>query len=111
MAQKKADELIESTIETLEAGSDSVTPKDGASLIKDWLTTLKKDEAFSDVADNLEQLQEQLKEKEPDVKAVQSLLKKLSDQTAKAAKDADDDQQDSLKDLADTLKEFGKDLK
>ena len=112
MATKKAETLITSTIEALEGGADSVKPKDGASLIKDWITTLKKDDDTSEVADQLQELHDQLGEKEPDGKKIQSVLKKLADGTAKAAKSAEDDNlKDSLKDLADSLKEFSKDLK
>ena len=51
-------------------------------------------------------------EKTPDAKKIAQLVKKLGDETAKAAKKADDDDiQDSLKDLAESLKEFAKELK
>lgn len=112
MATQKAEKLISSTIEALEGGAGSVKPKDGASLIKDWIATLKKDEETSDFADQLQELHDELGEKEPDGKKIHASLKKLADGTAKAAKDADDDDlKNSLKDLADSLKEFGKDLK
>lgn len=112
MATKKAETLITSTIEALDGGAENVKPKDGASLIKDWITTLRKDDNTTDFADQLQELHDQLGEKEPDGKKIQSALKKLADGTAKAAKDADDDDlKNSLKDLADSLKEFSKDLK
>ncbi len=111
MAQAKADKLIESTIEALGGDAESVKPKDGASLVKDWIAALKKEESLSDIADQLQELHDELTGKELDAKKVSSLLKKLGDQTAKAAKDADEDHQDSLKDLADSLKEFSKALK
>ena len=111
MATKKAESLITSTIEALEGGADSVKPKDGASLIKDWITALKKDEETSDVADQLQDLHDQLGEKEPDGKKIHTILKHLADGTAKAAKSADGDLKESLTNLADTLKEFGKDIK
>lgn len=110
MAQAKADKLIDSTIEALDGGASSVKPKDGASLIKDWITALKKEESLSTVANELQDLHDELTGKEPDGKKISTLLKKLGDQTAKAAKDADDDQQDSLKSLAESLKEFSKEL-
>ena len=111
MAQTKADKLIDSTIEALDGGESSVTPEDGASLIKDWITALEKEESLSTVADELQELHDQLTGKEPDGKKIGMLLKKLGDQTAKAAKDVDGDQQESLKSLAESLKEFSKELK
>ena len=66
---------------------------------------------MSDVADQLQDLHDELTGKEPDGKKISTLLKKLGDQTAKAAKDVEGDQQDSLKNLADSLKEFSKELK
>ena len=112
MATKKAESLITSTIETLDNGVDSVKPKDGATLIKDWIAVVKKDETASGIADELQELHDQLGEKAPDAKKIAQLVKKLGDETAKAAKKADDDDlQDSLKDLADSLKEFAKELK
>lgn len=111
MAQAKADKLIDSTIEALDGGADSVKPKDGASLIKDWISALKNEESLSTVADELQDLHDELTGKEPDPKKISTLLKKLGDQTAKAAKDVDGDQQDSLKNLAESLKEFSKELK
>lgn len=110
MATKKAEALITSTIEALDGGAENVKPKDGTSLIKDWITTLKQDDKTSDFADQLQELLDQLGEKDPDGKKIHAVLKKLADGTAKAAKDADGELKDSLKDLADSLKEFSKDL-
>lgn len=110
MATKKAEALITSTIEALDGGAQNVKPKDGVSLIEDWITALKKEDKTSDVADQLQALHDQLAEKTPDGKKIHTVLKKLADGTAKAAKDANGDLKDSLKDLADSLKEFTKDL-
>ena len=111
MAQAKADKLIDSTIEALDGGAGLVKPNDGASLIKDWITALKKEESLSGVADELQELHDELTGRDPDGKRISTLLKKLGDQTAKAAKDVEGDQQDSLKNLAESLKEFSKELK
>ena len=112
MATKKAESLITSTIEALDNGVDTVKPKDGATLIKDWIAVVKKDEDAGSIADDLQELHDQLGEKSPDVKKIAQLVKKLGDETAKAAKKADDDDiQDSLKDLAESLKDFAKELK
>ena len=111
MATKKAESLITSTIEALDNGAESAKPKDGASLIKDWIAVVKKDESASGIADELQELHDQLGEKEPDAKKIAQLVKKLGDETAKAAKKADEEYQDSLKDLAESLKEFAKELK
>jgi hypothetical protein len=112
MATKTAAEFIKETLAALDGGIDSAKPKDGAQLIKGWITQVKKEESLSDVADNLQELHDCLGEKELDAKKISALLKKLGDETAKAAKTADsDDDQNSLKDLADALKEFSKELK
>ncbi len=111
MATRKAETLITSTIETLDNGIDQTKPKDGASLIKDWITVVKKDESASSIADQLQELHDQLGVKEPDKKKIAQLVKKLGDETTKAAKNADDHYQDSLKDLGESLKEFAKELK
>ncbi len=111
MATKKAETLITSTIEALDNGATSVKPKDGATLIKDWIAVVKQDETANAIADDLQELHDQLGEKAPDSKKIAQLVKKLGDETAKAAKKADDTYQDSLKDLAESLKEFAKELK
>ena len=112
MATKKAETLITTTIETLDNGAEGVKPKDGASLIKDWIALVKKDENASGIADELQELHDELGEKEPDTKKLAQLIKKLGDETTKAAKKADDDElQSSLKDLSDSLKDFAKELK
>ncbi|MFD2571073.1 hypothetical protein ACFSUS_10540 [Spirosoma soli] len=107
----KADQLIESTIDTLDSGSDSVEPKDGASLISDWIKALRKEELLHSLADQLQTLYDELNTREPDGKMISALLEKLSVQTAKAARRVNRDYQDSLEDLADSLKEFSKELR
>jgi len=111
MATKKANTLITSTIETLDNGIDSVQPKDGASLIQEWIALVKKEETASGVADELQELHDQLGEPEPDKKKIAQLVKKLGDETAKVARKADQAYQDSLKDLGESLKDFAKELK
>ena len=111
MATKKADSQITSTIEALSKGADSVKPKDGATLIKDWITLVNKDDDAKVVADDLQELHDQLGEKQPDGKKIAQLVKKLGDETAKVAKKADEAHQDSLKELADSLHSFAKELK
>lgn len=112
MATKKAEELVSETLEILDAGIDDAQPKDGAQIIKSWIMQVKKEESLSDIADNLQELHDQLGEKEIDAKKVSALLKKLGTETAKAAKTVEDNEQkDSLKDLAESLTEFSKELK
>ncbi|MBO0950268.1 hypothetical protein [Fibrella forsythiae] len=111
MAPKKANTLITSTIETLDNGLDSVNPTDGASLIEEWIALVKKEETASGVADELQELHNQLGGQSPDKKKIAQLVKKLGDETTKAAKKADQAYQDSLKDLGESLKDFAKELK
>ncbi|MEZ0540715.1 hypothetical protein [Fibrella arboris] len=111
MAAKQAETLITSTIETLDNGVDRVEPKDGASLIKDWITVVKQDESTSDLANDLQVLHDQLSDKEPDRKKIAQLVKKLGNETAQAAKKAERDLQDYLKDLGESLKDFANELK
>lgn len=111
MATKKANTLITSTIETLDNGLGSVSPTDGASLIQEWIALVKKEETASGVADELQNLYDQLGGQEPDKKKIAQLVKKLGDETAKAAKKADEPYQHSLKDLGESLKDFAKELK
>ncbi|WP_375443405.1 hypothetical protein [uncultured Fibrella sp.] len=111
MATKKAETLLTSTIETLDNGVDSTKPKDGVSLLKEWIAFVKKDESASGIADELQTLHDQLSEKEIDKKKIAQLMKKLGDETAKVAKKADDGYQLSLKDLGESLKDFAKELK
>jgi histone H3/H4 len=111
MATKKANTLFETTIETLDNGADAAKPKDGLGLIKDWLTIVNKEEAATHIADELQQLHDLLGEKEPELKKIATLVKKLGDETAKVAKKADEAYQNSLKDLSEALKDFAKELK
>jgi Glu-tRNA(Gln) amidotransferase subunit E-like FAD-binding protein len=111
MATSKAGSLITSTIETLDNGVDSAKPRDGASLIEEWLAIVKKDESTSGIANDLEQLYDQLSEKEFDKKKIAQLIKKLGDETAKAAKQVNGSYQLPLKDLGESLKDFAKELK
>ena len=112
MTTKKAETLITSTIETLDNGAEGVKPKDGASLIKDWIAIVKTDETASGIADDVQELHDELGEKDPDIKKLAQLIKKLGEETTRAAKKADDEElQSSLKDLSDSLKDFAKELK
>ncbi|ARK10344.1 hypothetical protein A6C57_08385 [Fibrella sp. ES10-3-2-2] len=111
MATRKADTLIASTIETLDNGVDSTKPKDGASLIEAWLAIVQKEEAAGSITNELQELYEQLGEQEPDKKKIAQLVKKLGDETAKAARKVNDELQVSLKDLGESLKDFAKELK
>ena len=111
MATQKAGTLITTTIETLDNGIENAKLKDGASLITEWLFLVKKGEATRSIADDLQELHNQLGEKEPDKKRLAQLVKKLGDETAKAARQADDTLQGSLKDLGESLKDFAKELK
>lgn len=111
MATKKAETLITSTIETLDNGIDSAKPKDGTSLIAEWLSIVKEDESVGGIASDLQELHDQLGATSPDKKKVAQLVKKLGDETAKVAKKADDKYQGDLKDLGESLKEFAKELK
>jgi hypothetical protein len=112
MATKTATDLVSETLEILDTGIDDAQPKDGAHIIKSWITQVKKQESLSDIADNLQELHDCLGEKEVDGKKISALLKKLGTETAKAAKTVEDDEQkDSLKDLAESLTEFSKELK
>ena len=111
MATKKAETLITSTIETLDNGVDSTKPKDGVSLIEEWIAIVKNDQSANGIADELQGLQDQLGEKEFDRKKIAQLVKKLGDETIKVARKADDTYQNSLKDLGESLKDFAKELK
>lgn len=107
----KADQLIESTIDTLDGGSDSIEPKDGASLINDWIKALRKEEIVHDMADKLQELHDELTEQSSDRKKISHLLEKLSVQTSRTARRVNSNYRNSLEDLADSLKEFSKELK
>ena len=109
--QTKADRLLESTIGTLDGGSDSVKPRDGASLIDAWITALQQEHVMSEMAKQLQELREELSCPTPDSRKISSLLKKLSDHTARAARRAKNTHQELLVDLADSLLEFSKELK
>jgi hypothetical protein len=111
MATSKANSLITTTIETLDNGVDSANPRDGASLINEWLAVVKKEESTSGIADELQQLHDQLNDKVFDKKKIVQLIKKLGEETAKAAKKASDAYQLPLKDLGESLKDFAKELK
>lgn len=111
MATSKARSLITSTIETLDNGVDSAKPRDGASLINEWLAVVRKDESTNGIADELQQLLDQLGEKEFDKKKIAQLVRKLGEETAKAARKANDAYQVPLKDLGESLKDFAKELK
>ena len=112
MATRKAEELVSETLEILDGGIEEAKPKDGAQIIKNWISQVKSEESLSDIADNLQELHDCLGEKEVDGKKISALLKKLGTETAKAAKTAEDDEQkNSLKDLAESLTEFSKEIK
>ena len=112
MVTKKAEELVSETLEILDGGIEETKPKDGAQIIKSWLAQVKSEESLSDIADNLQELHDQLGGKEVDAKKISALLKELGTDTAKAAKSVEDDEQkDALKNLAESLTEFSKELK
>lgn len=111
MATRKAETLFVSTIDALSGSADNAKPKDGATLLTDWIALVKKEELTGGIADDLQELHEELGKKEPDAKKIARLMKKLGDETTKAAKNADKESQDSLKDLAESLKTFAKELK
>ena len=111
MATKKAETLLASTTEALSGGVDSAKPKSGATLIHDWIAVVKKEDSLGTVADELQQLHDELGKKEPDAKKVAQLMTKLGHETTKAAKSAGDEYKASLKDLADSLGTFANELK
>ncbi|HEX9956582.1 MAG TPA: hypothetical protein VGA96_04985 [Fibrella sp.] len=111
MATKKAVTLITSTIVTLDNGIDSAKPKDGLTLINEWIDVVKTDESVGSVADELQELYDRLSQQQPDKKRIAQLIKKLGDETAKAARKADNQYQGSLRDLGESLKDFANELK
>jgi uncharacterized coiled-coil DUF342 family protein len=111
MANKKLDSLFDSTAQTLDGGLDSIQPKAGATLINDWIMALKKEDGTESIAGHLQELHDELSAKEADGKKIHAAIKKLADETAKLAKTVDEEHRDELKELADTLKEFNKDVK
>ncbi len=110
MATSKARSLITSTIVTLDNGIDSAKPRDGISLINEWLAVVRKDESTSGIADKLQHLHDQLTEQRLDKKKIAQLVRKLGEETAKAAKKASDAYQLPLKDLGESLKDFAREL-
>ena len=111
MATHKAETLLTSTTEALKGGVDTAKPKSGATLIHDWLTLIKKEDAAGPVANDLQALHDELSHQEPDAKKVAQLLTKLGHETTKVAKTADKEYQSSLNELAHSLETFAKQLK
>ncbi len=69
------------------------------------------EEVVHDMADKLQELYDELTEQSSDRKKISNLLEKLSVQTSRTARRVNSNYQDSLEDLADSLKEFSKELK
>ncbi|GAB3907407.1 hypothetical protein GCM10028803_41090 [Larkinella knui] len=111
MANQQANALINSTMETFNGDTTSISTLDGISLIDTWLTALRSgetDQATNPISHTLSELKTQLQESDPDSGQIKALLNDLADQTEKAAQSADDKEKMQLNELVQTLRDFGR---
>ncbi|MGA0559548.1 hypothetical protein ACO2Q8_23010 [Larkinella sp. VNQ87] len=112
MANQQAVNLINSTMDTFNGDTTSISTVDGISLIDHWLTALRSgdtDSSVNPIANTLSELKMQLQEGNPNTGQINVLLQELADQGEQAAQSADDDKvKMQLDQLVQTLRDFGR---
>ncbi|WP_077923274.1 hypothetical protein [Spirosoma sp. 209] len=110
MVQEHSDKLIDVTIDFLDGNLDTALPTDGASLTRDWITALKKEDGFDELITALQALQQELTSRAPQASRVRTLVNKLGELTARAIPEAADTYYSALNDLVRALTSFGQRL-
>jgi hypothetical protein len=111
MANQQANALINSTMETFNGDTTSISTIDGISLIDTWLSALRSgenDQTTNPIANTLSALKTQLQEDSPNAGQLKALLNELADQTENISQSADDKENMQLNQLVQTLRDFGK---
>ncbi len=102
MAESKSEaEHIEKTIGALENSIEKESATGSSASITSWIKTLTEHKGLQTIVHDLEKLKEAIADK--DGKKIATLLKKLGDETVKAADKADGKESDSIKNLGKTL--------
>jgi len=94
------------TENAFDKGIEKTSPKQGAKLAGEWVEELRKADftGAKGLASELERLEKLLNEEEPDGKRVQDLLRKIGEDTAKAADRAEDEKiADKVRKLAEAM--------
>ncbi|MGF7217277.1 hypothetical protein GGR92_003450 [Spirosoma lacussanchae] len=110
MVQEHSDKLIDVTIDFLDGNLNTALPADGASLTRDWITALKKEDGFDELITALQALQQELASESTQTSRVRELVKKLGELTARAMPEAADLYYSALTDLVRALTSFGQRL-
>ncbi|MGV3558310.1 hypothetical protein [Larkinella arboricola] len=112
MANQQATNLIDSTVNSFNGDTTSISTIDGISLIDHWLTALRSeetDETAQQITQTLSELKSQLMEGNQDTAQIATLLDDLAGQTQQAAQSVDDDKVKlQLDQLVQTLQDFKK---
>lgn len=102
---------INATLDTLQEGSATViSPRDGLSVIDDWLKALQDSAQASSVSQNLMQLRSLLQMPSPDAFQIKQLLENLADQTTQLAQSQDGPWVNELESITVALRNFSSQL-
>lgn len=101
--------LIDSTVEAFDGGPLKTSPQEGTSLIDDWMRSLKTSEA-DNIADTLDKLRDALKGPLVDNLHIKNILFGLAEQTERWIPEAGGEFPARLKTLAESLRNFGRQL-
>jgi ABC-type transporter Mla subunit MlaD len=113
MAQQSqfAAALLAETLETFNGSTTIVSPTDGISLIDNWISALHSgDETINPIAHTLSELRMQLQDSSPSGSAIESLIQDLANQAEQASHDLEGAQQQTVQQLAQALRDFGRQL-
>lgn len=79
---EKSTDLLDSTMDVLEADVTNETPQNSTGIIDQWLEQLRKAENAGDISDTLERVKNQLKSGQINAPELSELLNTLATQTA-----------------------------
>ncbi|GAB3907413.1 hypothetical protein GCM10028803_41110 [Larkinella knui] len=108
--------VIKSTLNTLKSGTDGeldttdLSPRDGLSVIDDWLKVLQESKPSEPVFQGLMQLRSMLQMPNPDTDLLKRLLVDLADNTHQLAQSYEGPWVNELEQIVDTLLNFSSQL-
>lgn len=108
MAHAHPTVMLESTLQTLQ--QRNLPPANGADIIKDWISVLKHTDGADAATQSLQDLYDELHNMEPHAERVRDLLNQVAQQTEHISRLTQGNLTDSLKQLANALRDFAKDL-
>ncbi|GAB3261068.1 hypothetical protein GCM10027347_25860 [Larkinella harenae] len=102
---------INATLETLKSeNNETVGPKDGASVIDNWIKIVQEDKPGTNLLDQLMQLRSLLQMPNPDTDQVKQLLNDLADNTTQMAQSSENQWVNELEQIVVALRSFSNQL-